>query len=462
MWNPEGQFEILRILFLNKKLAGECAVAHDEVLTADSSYRNFNWHVNSLRNDLAKVKAKHGEHKAAIEELPVLQTEYEALVNKENDLGVQIERIDDEISNAEKRLYELDVAARETALKLEKSELGFFREAFPDLPDVVDRVLGSLLTNEGCLVCGSREISSRKQLLASLKAGECPICLSSKELQEVPSEVKPISDKRIKNLEKELSGLTTERLTTDKAIRSLRSDFDDLKELHRNAVRELFRAEHHLEDAKAKVPQDDSITHLLRSLDERTSELELRKHVLDRVRAKYRALLQEANDRIALSADSIVSPFQEYASAFLDEKARLSYAMHLRNIGESGSNMKFPTFAVHMSSGTFQVPHLRATSDSVSESQREFLDLAFRMALLRAASVENCAAMIVIETPEAGLDSLFVERAGEMLRKFCRRPRGGKGNSLIATINLNQENMLSSLLGIDAKWLPGVLICTEN
>jgi hypothetical protein len=57
--------------------------------------------------------------------------------------------------------------------------------------------------------------------------------------------------------------------------------------------------------------------------------------------------------------------------------------------------------------------------------------------------------MLVLETPEASLDSLFVYRAGGLLRRFAEE--GGElGNMLIASSNLNDANMIPALLGIDS------------
>ena len=56
--------------------------------------------------------------------------------------------------------------------------------------------------------------------------------------------------------------------------------------------------------------------------------------------------------------------------------------------------------------------------------------------------------MLVLETPEASLDSLFIYRAGDLLREFADEG-GGPGNVLIASSNLNDANMIPALLGID-------------
>jgi hypothetical protein len=113
--------------------------------------------------------------------------------------------------------------------------------------------------------------------------------------------------------------------------------------------------------------------------------------------------------------------------------------------------MEFPAFTVNMTTAFSQsVGTPRNDDDDVSESQKEFIDLAFRMALFDIATAPGQPAMLVIETPEASLDLIFVRQAGKLLRKFATGDRN-RANVVIATTNLNRENMLRSLLGLDDK-----------
>jgi len=56
--------------------------------------------------------------------------------------------------------------------------------------------------------------------------------------------------------------------------------------------------------------------------------------------------------------------------------------------------------------------------------------------------------MLILETPEASLDSLFIYRAGDLLREFADET-GEANNILVASSNLNDANMIPALLGID-------------
>jgi hypothetical protein len=58
---------------------------------------------------------------------------------------------------------------------------------------------------------------------------------------------------------------------------------------------------------------------------------------------------------------------------------------------------------------------------------------------------QDGATMLVMETPEASLDSWFMARAATMMREFS--PPDGK-RMLIATSNINGTSMIPALLGL--------------
>jgi hypothetical protein len=130
----------------------------------------------------------------------------------------------------------------------------------------------------------------------------------------------------------------------------------------------------------------------------------------------------------------------------MEEKCKLGLSTYKGELGQSRT-FEYPCFNLYMTSATSpDVETIRSKEEDVSESQREFIDLAFRMALIAAAASENSRAMLVIETPEASLDAYFVNQAGELLRRFGRGD-DSEGNLVIVSSNLARQNMISALLG---------------
>ena len=147
--------------------------------------------------------------------------------------------------------------------------------------------------------------------------------------------------------------------------------------------------------------------------------------------------------------EGLTETFSYYAGEFLAEKCTLSWEPTKWRLGQEGELLSFPQFTIQMTSALSQATGSpRKDQHQVSESQKEFIDLAFRMALFDAVREDGDRAMLVIETPEASLDAVFVDQAGRLLRKFALQNRNAR-NVVIATTNLNRENMLRSLLGLD-------------
>jgi hypothetical protein len=95
-----------------------------------------------------------------------------------------------------------------------------------------------------------------------------------------------------------------------------------------------------------------------------------------------------------------------------------------------------------MSGASFTSPVRRHGPDQVSESQREFIDIAFRMTLMAIASDEP-AGTLVIDAPESSLDAVFVSRAAEVLTRFGNPLTS---NRLIVTSNLVEGDLIPALI----------------
>jgi hypothetical protein len=162
---------------------------------------------------------------------------------------------------------------------------------------------------------------------------------------------------------------------------------------------------------------------------------------------RYKGIKGGEERRLAERLGAVKAAFSRIALHLLAETCTLREAKDTRRIGQEGEMIDFPILEVMMSSGVFTGnPSARADSTSVSESQREFIDLAFRMALMEAAADNQSDAMLVLETPEASLDSLFVTEAGALFRGFATGG-GSSGNVFIASTNLNNEGMIPALFG---------------
>ena len=93
-----------------------------------------------------------------------------------------------------------------------------------------------------------------------------------------------------------------------------------------------------------------------------------------------------------------------------------------------------------MTGSDFVEPTRRTKPGDVSESQREFIDLSFRMALMRAAGSGSTS--LVVDAPESSLDAVFARRAGEALTTFGL----AGGSTVLVTSNLLEGSLVPTLI----------------
>lgn len=449
LWSEEGQFELLRILFLETALSGKCVVLSDEIAKLDSQIRNTTWQLSDTREALGELEEAAAEGGSAEDTLPIVEARLTAVREALVSLERREEEERSELDDLEKRAFETDQRLDEKRLELRQVEQQYFRESFPDLPVTTELTFGRLLAGDACLVCGSDPHRARERLRNLQANHACPVC----ETPDVGrkgkgSPASSLSKARLAKIEKEVAGLSDERDGTMGLLDQSRQRFADLKAEQRANWIERARLESLAADLQAQTqPIDERSLALRQRYEEADRLLTEKRNIVALKRKQYSALLAKAKDRIADVAAQVSKVFSGFADRFLEEDCRLEYTMHRRRIGESGAMLEFPSFVLQMGSATSKTLRTRDSASAVSESQKEFLDLAFRMAVMRTALDPTSATMLVIETPESSLDSYFVERAGQMLRNFTREGKAIR-HTVIASSNLNRESMIPALLGL--------------
>ena len=177
----------------------------------------------------------------------------------------------------------------------------------------------------------------------------------------------------------------------------------------------------------------------LASLRGRVATLEME---LEQKRKLFNDVISDANNSIRKQALQIEESFAEYARDFLFEDCGLSWAPKGARLGQTGQRFLFPFFELDLGGSDFINSVRRSGPDEVSESQREFIDISFRMALAKVATAQHVTTL-AMDAPESSLDAVFVTRAASVLGKFGRTDAG---NRLIVTSNLVDGNLIPNLL----------------
>ena len=319
---------------------------------------------------------------------------------------------------------------------------------FPTLDETARYILTHLFADAHCLACGAEAKQEIERLEHAIVDGICVVCGADPSKQERTSaseQVVPVHMVEQKLLDRALASVADARTEREAAAQAETAARERLNEVNS----ELDRVSRSIDERRlanatlrARLPPDpEEIAEKRRSLENaRNSQ---REYESQRARAerKYQVLLTQTEELFRAAAVRVAHRFQRFATAFLEEECSLSFRLVEDRPSQSGARFMYPSLKFEMSAAAFETRQFRESPDDVSESQREFVDLAFRMALMEAAS-DDQSATLVIETPEASLDAIFMQKAGTMLRAFAEGER-----RIVVTSNLTSSVMLPALLG---------------
>jgi archaellum component FlaC len=459
VWDPISQAELFRILFLNSDEAIELARLASDIQRIDSQRRNL---VHQLNRYKSQIPRRIADPSAVVEaservaelslRIEVIDRQLESLTNSADNL---LHTRESECQKLDSLKLELEEATR----AMEHMYSLYFASLYPRMPDIARNVFLNLLGDSGCLVCGSRALGISERYKKLTESGVCPVCGSPKEEQEQLPQANEFTSVRIEAEKNKISVLK-------QSVNALDNSVEQLSEKYQIVLKERIT----LQQEKIELQQTAKQFKLLLpiSTDEQI-RTENYINVSERAISDYEASIRSKMDdyqkrmlsfrsEINSLRTNLTSYFSDYAASFLAETCKLTYSPKKLQLGQAVEKIEYPTFSVVMTSAVSPASGTTRTRfDDVSESQKEFIDLAFRMAILKAyaSSVgRTCFAMIVIETPESSLDSIFIANAGKMLRTWCAPDSSGGSNKIIASSNLNRENMIQALLGLGPDDLP--------
>lgn len=444
MWSSLTQRNALRSLFMSPSDANTLAERAQRVGTANSAYRNLNYIVNRDRKQLMRDKAALAGADALSAEYHTLQKAIAAqneLLEKlvEARLALDTARVEAR-ATFENAKYNYDDLIRE----LEALKIARVASAFPSATDASHYVISRLIGDRECLACGGVDGPLVEKWIAAVAEGDCLVCGSKPSAQEVIVPAVAVDSARIEKIEAriEQARLALDSATSENSLRS--TEYDACQREIDKIIVEKSGHEKRIEQIAGSVPPSPpavaALEERLKAQEETLLDLQKEQRLAE---AEFSEVFGAFKKSIEDRADKIRERFIGRISQFLVERAEITLVTSRAPIGESGQSYDWPSFQLSMTSGTFDNPSPRRTRSEVSMSQGEFIDLAFRLALVEVATGGN-AACLVFDAPEASLDALFMRRAGAFLAEFTA---SNEGNRLIVTSNLTNADMIPALFG---------------
>ena len=447
VWDPGAQRQLLRALLLSPAAAQEWTRRERAILVLDSRMRNLQAALRREEKERAKTTQK-------ITNAPGVRAALAAAETRLQQLHEQHERLVQrmEITEGARHRTRLDTlhaqANQDKALReLERARLLAIDAHLPSADESIRFILARLMSDATCLVCGTGDVNAKRLALeAALEHRHCVVCDSS---LPPPQHLTEITDERLHALKAAYTSFsiqaTAQVLERDEANEAHLSTSTELAE----CVRELDETDEKVRTLMLQLPPDQRrVTDQQKKLEAFASMVTDLRAELKVERTAFAEFLGDHRARIAQFADDIKIKFGEAAHGFLFEDSQLSWAPLRMQVGQAGADgaeaVEYPSFAVDLTGSDFGGLKRRDEPSEVSESQREFIDLAFRMALVHVASPES-AATLVIDAPESSLDAVFVDRAALVLGRFARSGSSAT-NRLVVTSNLGAGQLVPKLL----------------
>ena len=441
VWDPSAQRQLLRMLFLRPDAAQQWTQMERSILRNDSGMRNFQAVVNKEERRLSRGLAKRHDASSLRAELQTLEAlQEDARMRLEENEGL-LEDLDRrrQIARLSQMRSQHERDARFRALEYAKYVAIGAR--FPDNSESSRYIIAHLMSENECLVCGSTAPEAAEALDNRLRSNHCVVCSSELTNSDHVVEGREMADERVvvaegvlEKANRELTAATTDR-------ESAEQEFDDhtieMTEL-RSAIADRSARLHEI--IKRLPPSEVTLREQRVELASLRGSLQTMKNELSDERANFGTFVERCTKDLLRGSEEVVDCFSKFAQSFMSEEILLTWTSRPRLVGQGGETISFPVFELDMSGSDFLGTVRRSRPDDVSESQREFIDLAFRMALMKSAG--SGSAGLAIDTPESSLDAVFARRAGDTIAKF-----GQTGQStVVVTSNLVEGNLLPTLI----------------
>ena len=442
LWDKNAQRHLLRALCLDRDDASRVVELERQLQRADSQARNVHARITTTKGRLNEALRQEAGAEGVHAELSAEQQLLDAELQESARLEGVLQQLDEQRKRARLAYERAKVVRQETDGAVERLKYTALLRHFPSMDDMSRLVLSRIMTDGRCMVCNAPAQARQRELEQQLARGCCPICGAEPEIQ----------DSVVAHHEFDEARLVRERERAARARREEAAQLAELGEFAGSYKETLSQWESVQESIRERTEKNRRLrAQLLDTVTSREYENELRSLESDHDRWKtlraahlrnLRTLFAERRDAITARSEEVVGAFAKLVEVLLVEDVRLAQVevepRYLEAPGQSGDRVEVPAYAAEMTVAARPTLTRRNDPSEVSESQRELIDLAFRLALV---TVFGGASTFVMETPEASLDGIAMERVGSALAGFARRD----GNRLIVTSNLTNASIITAM-----------------
>jgi DNA repair exonuclease SbcCD ATPase subunit len=393
----------------------------ERVRGADSLARNYSWQASDWKRQLDNLERAAGDVEP---EDTGVAAEHVRLQEEQAEAAAEAERTSNALVDAQLRIAERSAQLR--ADREAYDELWALRLRGHGHPGMHPLVT-TTLAEERCSLCGTEGTAVTEHVRDELAAERCPLCASALTVTtEAGTDPAAERLRELAELDGKIDGHVQAIAATEATASKLQAQLTTVRERLDGTARRINEFERANELALLRSSGNlDVVAERYRGsmadqLQRKERELKRR----DEARSELRALQRELVQAYDIARERFVPTFTRLAEQFLGLPIGIELEARQNDV----------TLLLTVQGDR------RREEDALSESQRFFLDIALRMALVTELSGQDAPGVMYIDTPEGSLDIAYEARAGDMFGTFVH---GGYG--LVMTANINTSQLLERL-----------------
>ncbi len=417
-WDSAIMERVLYLFFgLDSSTAKNADKLRKDINAYDSKFRNLQWQITQSRKELKKM--------LEIDEDSLTEKDND-IVEKHKELLKDFEVYQEELNSIGKELQECDLNIADLSLKIsslraEYDEI-FNQSLINDTPvekdeellKIVKDIKSKIFSNEPFQEYIDRLITLFKQQKEKSKYTDQED--SFKNLKKIDEKLNSHIEKQ-ETVQKRKERFLQKEKELHITIEGINKQIKTIEEDNKNVFENISGAKSSESIALLKKSFQEQIDRYLEQKEESHTKRE-------EARKELKKLESSMSKSFVKAEETFVPKFNSFAKSFLGLEIDIEL-----NLNNKGANL-----SLRIDDGK------RKDSFQLSESQRYFIDIALRMALLGIGTNE---ASLLIDTPEGSLDIAYESRAGKMIADFSKDKY-----STIMTANINSSQLLLELAKI--------------
>ena len=419
-WETPVQRQMLLLAFGDN--AGEAQEAEDlrrSMERLDSIARNANYQANETRKRIqTAIRVLNGLSPEVIDlraAQETLERHLDELYKKESEALAIL---------SDSKLRSADLRSQVLSVK-ERIDDVFARRATRASNLKVRPIVADSLGSGSCHLCGASGGDVLIGIEHRISAPACPLCgvdlptegLAEEAIRTIVALDTQLSDAN-KHIQEEISKQHRAQVEVDQTQASIAQQQNKISSFEREN-RELSKSigTTDVNDITLSIQANERVVRDLNIV--KTNARQQRDKEMDRLKAIQGRISQ----RYAQAEKEFLHIFRDLAESFIGLDLDVRFDIR-------GTDMSL-ILAIE---GQARRQHYQ-----LSESQRFFVDIALRMAIMRFIASEGSGTLL-IDTPEGSLDIAYESRAGEMFARFVE-----SGYQLLMTANINTSRLLREL-----------------